>query len=140
MSAVTVTPRPLDPDPLSSGEPAGGPRQASPQGGPFWILLGPVSLLVIFFLIPMVIMVQQSLIRYPPNNGSGYTLAHYTTVLTDPVNYRIALNTLFISTTAQIVMLAIGIPLAYFMAFKARQVGARRCCWRSCWPTSSTRS
>lgn len=119
MSAVTVTPRPLDPDPVSSGAPTGGRRRR--RGGPFWILLGPVGLLVIFFLIPMVIMVQQSLIRYPPNNASGYTFAHYTAVLTDPVNYRIALNTLFIATTAQIVMLAIGIPLAYFMAFKAHR-------------------
>ena len=79
----------------------------------------PTALLVVFFLAPMVLMVRMSLLRYPPNTHGGYTFAHYTNVLTDPVYRKVALTTFIIATSAQLLMLAIGIPLAYIMAFKA---------------------
>lgn len=87
--------------------------------GAFAILFAPVTLLVVLFLAPMLIMVLMSFVKYPPNTSSGYTLEHYGTVVTDHINYKIAWTTLFIGTTAMVMMLLIAIPLAYNMVFKA---------------------
>ena len=67
----------------------------------------------------MVIMAFMSVLKFPPNTAGGRTLSHYTDVLTDPLNWKIAWTTLWISTTAMIIMLAIAIPLAYYMVFRA---------------------
>lgn len=103
MAAVTTT--------------VGRPRRS--RRGVFGIMFAPVTLLIVLFLLPMLIMVQMSIVKYPPNVSSGYTLEHYATVLTDPVNLRIAWTTLFIGTTAMILMLAIAIPLGYYMVFRS---------------------
>ena len=87
--------------------------------GALGILFAPVTLLILLFLLPMLIMAQMSIVRFPPNTGSGYTLEHFSTVLTDPLNLRIAGTTLVIATTAMAIMLVIAIPLAYYMVFKA---------------------
>ncbi len=94
------------------------PHRLSGRGA-FGILLIPVVLLIVLFLAPMLIMVLMSIVRYPPNTSSGYTLSHYQQVLTDPINLKVAWTTMFIGTTAMLIMLAIGLPLAYYMAFKA---------------------
>ena len=83
------------------------------------ILFAPVTLLLILFLLPLLIMVQMSVVRFPPNVDSGYTFAHYASVLTNDLNRTISLNTAFIATTSMVVMLLIALPLAYYMAFKA---------------------
>jgi ABC-type spermidine/putrescine transport system permease subunit I len=67
----------------------------------------------------MVIMALMSVVRFPPNTRSGYTLQHYIDVLANPLNWKIAWTTLWIGTTAMVIMLAIGIPLAYYMVFRA---------------------
>jgi len=85
----------------------------------FGILLVPVLLLLVLFLMPMLIMVLMSFVRFPPNTSSGFTLSHYQTVLTDPINLRIAWTTMFIGTTSMVAMLLIAMPLAYYMAFRA---------------------
>lgn len=87
--------------------------------GVFGILFAPVTLLIVLFLAPMLIMVQMSIVRFPPNVASGYTLEHYRTILTDPINLKIWWTTLFIGSTAMGIMLAISMPLAYYMVFKA---------------------
>ena len=92
------------------------------------------------FLVPFLIMVQMSVVRFPPRTDSGYTLDHYVDVLTNPLNPHIAWTTFTIATTAMIVMLLVAMPLAYFMVFKARRSGSCSCCSRSCSPTSSRRS
>lgn len=89
------------------------------RGGAFGILFAPVTLLIIFFLAPMAIMLAMSVLKFPPNVSSGYTLSHYAAVLSDPFNLKIAWTTLFIGTTSMAVMLAIAIPLAYYMVFRA---------------------
>ena len=76
-------------------------------------------LLLVFFLLPMILMVRMSLLRYPPSTFGGYSFVHYGNVLSDPIYRRIAVNTFVIATAAQLLMLALGIPLAYIMAFKA---------------------
>jgi ABC-type spermidine/putrescine transport system permease subunit I len=103
---------------LSEAVAAERPRHRSGRGV-FGILLIPVVLLIVLFLAPMLIMVVMSIVRFPPNTSSGYTLSHYQQVLTDPINLKVAWTTMFIGTTAMLIMLAIGLPLAYYMAFKA---------------------
>ncbi len=78
-----------------------------------------MTLLVLLFLLPLLIMVQMSVLRFPPNTAGGYTLQHYSDVLTNDLNLHIAMTTLFIGTTAMAIMLIIAIPLAYYMVFKA---------------------
>src|SRR3989304_585828 len=87
--------------------------------GAFGILFAPVTLLVMLFLLPMVIMVQMSLLRFPPNTARGYTVSHYAGVVTNDLNPRIAWTTIVIGTIAMAIMLLIALPLAYFMVFKA---------------------
>jgi spermidine/putrescine transport system permease protein len=96
-----------------------GPRRSGSGRGVLGILFAPVVLLVVLFLAPMVIMAAMSLLRFPPNTSSGGTLDHYKDVLTNPLNLKIAWTTLWIGTTAMLIMLAIAIPLAYYMVFRA---------------------
>ena len=101
---------------------AAAPRRTrGPRRGVLGILFAPVTLLLILFLAPLVIMVQMSVVRFPPATDSGYTLGHYTDVLTNDLNRTIALNTAVIASTSMVIMLLIGIPLAYYMAFKAKR-------------------
>jgi ABC-type spermidine/putrescine transport system permease subunit I len=100
-------------------EAAPAPRRTGGARGALGILSAPVILLVILFLAPMAIMASMSLLRFPPNTGSGTTFSHYTDVLTNSLNWKIAWTTLWIGTTAMVIMLAIAIPLAYYMAFRA---------------------
>ena len=98
------------------------PRAAKARGarrGAFGILFAPVTLLILLFLIPLLVMVQMSIVKFPPNTASGYTLQHYVDVLTNDLNVHIAWTTMFIGTTAMVIMLAIAIPLAYYMVFRA---------------------
>jgi spermidine/putrescine transport system permease protein len=96
-----------------------GPGRSGWGRGALGILFAPVVLLVVLFLAPMVIMAAMSLLRFPPNTSSGATLDHYKDVLTNPLNLKIAWTTLWIGTTAMLIMLAIAIPLAYYMVFRA---------------------
>jgi spermidine/putrescine transport system permease protein len=85
------------------------PRSARTSGtgkGAFGILFAPVTLLIVLFLAPMVIMGAMSVLRFPPNTASGRTFSHYTDVLTNPLNWKIAWTTLWIGTTAMLIMLA----------------------------------
>jgi len=95
------------------------PRRPGSTRGAMGILFAPVTLLVVLFLAPMVIMASMSVLKFPPNTSSGRTLDHYADVLTNPLNWKIAWTTLWIGTTAMLIMLAIAIPLAYYMVFRA---------------------
>ncbi|HSL09891.1 MAG TPA: ABC transporter permease [Actinomycetota bacterium] len=94
-------------------------RGARRRGGALGILLSPVGLLVVLFVLPMLIMVQMSFVEFPPNTDSGYTLDHYREVLTNDLNLKIAWRTVMIASISMAIMLAIALPLSYFMAFKA---------------------
>jgi spermidine/putrescine transport system permease protein len=89
------------------------------RGGAFGILFTPVALLLLLFLAPMLIMVVMSVVKFPPNTSSGFTLEHYHDVLTNSINLKIAWTTFVIGTMSMAIMLAIALPLAYYMAFKA---------------------
>jgi spermidine/putrescine transport system permease protein len=90
-----------------------------PASRPVGNQLAPATLLVVLFLAPLLIMVQMSVVRFPPRTSSGYTVSHYVDVLTNELNLQIALRTAFIATTAMVVMLLVALPLAYFMAIRA---------------------
>jgi spermidine/putrescine transport system permease protein len=100
-------------------EPLRRPRRSGSARGALGILFAPVTLLLVLFLAPMVIMASMSLLKFPPNTASGTTFSHYTDVLTNPLNWKIAWTTLWMGTTAMVIMLAISIPLAYFMVSRA---------------------
>ena len=110
MSAVTGPAAP----PVSTAGRVGRRR-----GGAFGILFTPVALLLLLFLAPMLIMVVMSVVKFPPNTSSGFTLEHYHDVLTNRINLKIAWTTFVIGTISMAIMLAIALPLAYYMAFKA---------------------
>ena len=105
----------------NTGHARRGPRRPGGARSAFGILFAPVTLLIVLFLVPFLIMVQMSVVRFPPSVDSGYTLDHYVEVLTNPLNPHIAWTTFTIATTAMAVMLLVALPLAYFMVFKARR-------------------
>jgi ABC-type spermidine/putrescine transport system permease subunit I len=94
-------------------------RGARRRGGVLGILFTPVGLLLLLFVLPMLIMVQMSVVEFPPNTDSGYTLDHYREVVTNDLNLKIAWRTVMIASVSMAIMLAIALPLSYFMAFKA---------------------
>jgi spermidine/putrescine transport system permease protein len=110
--ATAAAPAP-DPVVMRPGQARGGRR------GAFGILFAPVTLLLLLFLLPLLVMVEMSVVKFPPNTASGFTLGHYADVLTNDLNLHIALTTMFIGTTAMAIMLVIAIPLAYHMVFRA---------------------
>lgn len=83
------------------------------------ILAAPVAVLLVLFVIPFTVLVQMSVLKFPPRTTGGYSLEHYREVLTDHLNLKIVLTTVVIVTIAMAVMLLIALPLAYFMVFKA---------------------
>jgi spermidine/putrescine transport system permease protein len=106
---------------MAVAEATAGParRRRRSRGGAFAILFAPVSLLIVLFLVPMLLMVQVSVLVDPFDPASGSTLQHFANVLTDPLNRQIAITTFLIASTAMVLMLAVAIPLASFMVFRA---------------------
>lgn len=87
--------------------------------GALAVLAAPTTALVVLFVVPFAVLVQMSILKFPPNAASGLTVDHYGDVVTDPLNLKIALTTFVIVTIAMAVMLLIALPLAYYMVFKA---------------------
>ncbi len=95
-------------------------QRASRRLRPLAFLFGPVGLLLAFFVAPLVIMVIISF-RYASLFGfeTGWTLSNYVNVLTDPIYWDVAKDTIEMATIAMAVQLLVGFPLAYWIAFKA---------------------
>lgn len=87
--------------------------------GALAVLAAPTTALVVLFVVPFAVLVQMSMLKFPPNETSGLTLGHYRDVITDPLNLKIVLTTFAMVTAAMAVMLLIALPLAYYMVFKA---------------------
>lgn len=83
------------------------------------ILGAPVLTLLVLFVVPFAVLVQMSVLKFPPRTTGGYSLDHYQEVLTDHLNLKIAFTTFVIVTIAMALMLLIALPLAYYMVFKA---------------------
>lgn len=87
------------------------------RGG--WLLLAPaLALLAGVFLLPVAVMFPTSLRPYVPGRGigEGWTAAHYVRLATDPFYLEIAGRTLALGLTVTLLALAIGYPVAYFLA------------------------
>ncbi len=95
-------------------------RQAARRLRPFAFLFGPIGILLAFFVAPLVIMIVISF-RYASLFGfeSGWTMSNYVNVLTDPIYWDVAKDTVEMATIAMAVQLLVGFPLAYWIAFKA---------------------
>ena len=87
---------------------------------PFGFLFGPVGVLLALFVAPLVILLVMSF-EYNSlySTQTGFTLANFRGIFTDPAYRTIARDTLIMATTAMVLQLAIAFPLSYFIAFKA---------------------
>jgi spermidine/putrescine transport system permease protein len=87
---------------------------------PVAFLTGPMGVLALFFIAPLVILLIMSF-RYETLYGfqTGWTLDNFRNLFTDPIYRGVAGDTLIIASTAMAAQLLIAFPLSYFIAFKA---------------------
>ena len=86
---------------------------------PLGFLAVPTAILAAFFLTPMIVMLVIALQYGVLSGATGWTLTNFGDVLGDPLYRDVALTTFEIATAAMIIQLAIAIPLAYVLAYKA---------------------
>lgn len=101
---------------------AAAPRRPGRAGRllrPLAFLTGPAAVLALFFLGPMIVMLAISLQYGVLSGQSGFTLSNFTDAVSDPLYRDVAWTTIQIATIAMLVQLAIAIPIAYVLAFKA---------------------
>ncbi len=87
--------------------------------GPLYAAL-PTLVLVALFLGPMAILLYYSFQRYSLGGIGGWTFDNYTSILTDHTYAKVMITTIVICTVSMAIMLAIGIPLAYILAFRTK--------------------
>jgi spermidine/putrescine transport system permease protein len=107
---------------LATPEPDGGEDQARrPRSGwlPAAYLAVPLFVLFALFLVPMALLALISVGLGINGAESMWSIEAYTSLLTDPLYLEIARTTVIIATSAMVIQLVVGIPLAYIMAFKA---------------------
>ena len=86
---------------------------------PLAFLAAPTALLAAFFLAPMAVMLIIAL-QYGLLSGlEGFTLTNFTDILGDELYRDVAWTTFQIATLAMIIQLAVAVPLAYVLAYKA---------------------
>lgn len=106
---------------MSAHQAAGGGRAAVLLGAPV------VSVFLVLYLLPLLITVRESVKVYIPGRIGGmagtFTLTNYVDLL-DTAYVRFFLDTFRISFTATVLALAVGYPLAYFVA--RRRAGSMR--------------
>lgn len=82
-------------------------------------LLSPITLLLLaIFVAPVLVMFPTSLRPYVPGQGivDGWTLENYAVLFEDPFYLEVILRTLALGLAVTLLALAIGYPLAYFLA------------------------
>jgi spermidine/putrescine transport system permease protein len=79
----------------------------------------PLIVLLALFVLPMAILALISVGMGVSGSESVWSLGAYTSLLTDPLYLEIAKTTIIIATSAMLIQLVVGVPLAYVMAFKA---------------------
>jgi spermidine/putrescine transport system permease protein len=86
---------------------------------PWWLLSAPLILLGLFFVAPLLTLF---LIGFQHNSllqVGGWTLSNFSTILHTGSYRQIAVTTFEIATATMVVQLAVGLPLAYVLAFRA---------------------
>jgi len=97
--------------------PAG--RRARRGWLPAAYLTVPMVVLLSLFVLPMTILALISVGMGINGATSIWSFEAYTSLLTDPLYLEIAKTTVIIATSAMLIQLLVGVPLAYVMAFKA---------------------
>ncbi|HXF71129.1 MAG TPA: ABC transporter permease, partial [Actinomycetota bacterium] len=82
-------------------------------------LAAPVGVLVALFVGPLAILLVMSFVRVTIAGVGGYTLGNYGAILEDPLYLRILGRTAAVATGSMLAMLALSVPLAYLLAFRA---------------------
>jgi len=80
----------------------------------------------IFFYIPIIILLAISFT--PPRKFIVewvFTIENYISIFTNPIYYRILLNTIWIVLAATFMLIVIGFPIAYYLARVNRGLGAK---------------
>jgi ABC-type spermidine/putrescine transport system permease subunit I len=86
---------------------------------PWWLLSAPLILLGLLFVAPLLTLF---LIGFQHNslfNVGGWTFDNFSTIFHTGSYRRIAVTTAEIATVTMLVQLAVGLPLAYVLAFRA---------------------
>jgi spermidine/putrescine transport system permease protein len=102
-----------------SEHPAQGRRSASKAWLPAAYLVVPLLVLLALFVLPMAILALISIGMGINGSETIWSVQAYTSLLTDPLYLEIAKTTVIIATSAMLIQLVVGVPLAYVMAFKA---------------------
>jgi len=102
-----------------SEHPEGSGQQARKSWLPAAYLIVPLIVLLALFVLPMAILTLISVGMGINGAESVWSLDAYTSLLTDPLYLEIAKTTVIIATSAMLIQLIVGVPLAYVMAFKA---------------------
>lgn len=79
----------------------------------------PMLILLLLFVLPMMVLALISVGMGINGAESFWSIDAYTSLLTDSLYLSIAKTTIFIASSAMLIQLIIGVPLAYVMAFKA---------------------
>ena len=74
---------------------------------PYLLLLPCAAWIVIFFIVPLVLMIGQSLTH------EGFSTVVYTELMTSPQYFKVMITSLKIVTLTTIITLLIGYPIAY---------------------------
>lgn len=80
---------------------------------PYLPLIAPTTVLLVFFAIPMGMMIGLS---FQPSDGSGFTLGNYGKFFTDDLALRGVLRTIIMSTMVAFFVTVMAYPVAYFLA------------------------
>ncbi|MEO5745735.1 MAG: ABC transporter permease, partial [Terracoccus sp.] len=117
MAVNTLDGAPLAPQPSRRG----GPRRPRRRGAyvPYLLLLPGMLWLVVFFLVPMLSLASQSLQTGDVDNG--YTLTFNFATYFDALGtyWPQLLRSLIYAGTATVATLALGFPLAWFIAHRS---------------------
>lgn len=84
------------------------------------LLLPAVAWLAALFLLPIARLFYLSLV----GSGSNLTLTHYAKLVTEPVYFKILLNTFEISLAVTVLALLLGYPVAFLMATARARLAA----------------
>lgn len=84
----------------------------------YLLLLPGMFVLIVFFLLPLVLLLSDSFLKYDPTRGivSEFSLQSYIRILTVPLYGKIIQGTFLTSLLVTLLDLALGYPVAYYVA------------------------
>ena len=119
MTVTFASSAPGDLDPADRSLPEDEARRPRAGWLPGAYLTVPLLVLLALFVFPMSLLALISVGMGINGAESLWSIEAYTSLLTDPLYLDIARTTVIIATSAMVIQLVVGIPLAYVMAFKA---------------------